>query len=116
MRRLKSLAIVLDGQAMSVAINRDEINETAFFGMGEGKQYTGFTDSPKFLDKKWESHYSDYDPALANIDTDNGRQRASGAEHVLDHLVDVGNPLAPFGLVPTNVIPYLLEVEDESEE
>ena len=29
-------------EAMSVAINRDELNEVAFFGLGTAKQYTGF--------------------------------------------------------------------------
>ena len=53
-------------QAMSVAMNRDEMNETAFFGMGESKQYVGFTDSPSFVDEKWKSHFSQFDPALAN--------------------------------------------------
>lgn len=53
-------------QAMSVAINREEINEAAFFGMGEAKQYVGFTDSPPFVEDKWKQHYAQYDPALAN--------------------------------------------------
>jgi peptide/nickel transport system substrate-binding protein len=52
-------------QAMSVAINRDEINEVAFFGMGESKQYVGFTDSPSFVEEKWKQHYAQYDPQLA---------------------------------------------------
>ncbi len=52
-------------QAMSVAINRDEINEVAFFGMGDPKQYTGFTDSPPFLEDKWKQYYAQYDPQLA---------------------------------------------------
>jgi len=53
-------------QAMSVAINRDEINEVAFFGLGEPKQYIGFSPTPAFVDKKWESYMIQYDPALAN--------------------------------------------------
>ncbi len=53
-------------QAMSVALNRDEMNEVAFFGMGEPKQYVGFTDSPPFIDEKWKQHYAQYDPKLAN--------------------------------------------------
>ena len=53
-------------QAMSVAMNRKEMNEVAFFGMGEPKQYVGFTDSPSFVDKKWVQHYAQYDPKLAN--------------------------------------------------
>jgi peptide/nickel transport system substrate-binding protein len=53
-------------QAMSVAMNRNEMNEVAFFGMGEPKQYTGFTDSPPFVDAKWKQYYAQYDPKLAN--------------------------------------------------
>ena len=52
-------------QAMSVAINREEINQVAFFGMGDPKQYTGFTDSPPFLEEKWKQYYAQYDPKLA---------------------------------------------------
>lgn len=53
-------------QAMSVAINRPEINEAAFFGMGEPKQYVGFSPPPPFVDAKWIQHYAQYDPELAN--------------------------------------------------
>ena len=42
-------------QAMSVAINREEINEVAFFGMGEAKQYVGFSPAPDFLTKDGSS-------------------------------------------------------------
>jgi len=52
-------------QAMSVAINREEINEVAFFGMGEAKQYAGFSPAPDFVDERWKQHYAQYDPALA---------------------------------------------------
>ena len=53
-------------QAMSVAINRPEINEAAFFGMGEPKQYVGFSPPPPFVDANWIQHYAQYDPKLAN--------------------------------------------------
>jgi peptide/nickel transport system substrate-binding protein len=39
-------------QALSIAMNRNEMNEVAFFGMGEPKQYVGFTDSPPFVEEK----------------------------------------------------------------
>jgi peptide/nickel transport system substrate-binding protein len=52
-------------QAMSVAINRAEINEVAYFGLGEGKQYVGFSPAPGFVDKKWKQHFAQYDPAMA---------------------------------------------------
>ena len=53
-------------KAMSVAINREEINEVALFGLGSPKQYTGFSPMPDFIDKKWESYMIQYDPAMAN--------------------------------------------------
>jgi len=53
-------------QAMSVAINREEINEVAFFGLGEAKQYIGFSPAPSFVDPKWSQHFAQYDPAMAN--------------------------------------------------
>ncbi|MEE2718111.1 MAG: ABC transporter substrate-binding protein, partial [SAR324 cluster bacterium] len=53
-------------QAMSVAINRDEINEVALFGLGTPRQYTGFSPLPEFVDKKWKSHMIQYDPGMAN--------------------------------------------------
>ena len=52
-------------QAMSVAINRDEINEVVFFGLGTPKQYVGFSPVPDFVDEKWLSHYTQFDPDLA---------------------------------------------------
>jgi peptide/nickel transport system substrate-binding protein len=53
-------------QAMSVAINREEINQAAFFGMGEPKQYVGFSPPPPFVEEKWKQHYAQYDPTFAN--------------------------------------------------
>jgi peptide/nickel transport system substrate-binding protein len=53
-------------QAMSVAINRDEINEVAFFGLGTPQQYIGFSPAPDFVDDKWKSYYAQFDPDLAN--------------------------------------------------
>jgi peptide/nickel transport system substrate-binding protein len=53
-------------QAMSVAINRAEINEVAYFEMGEPKQYIAFSPPPEFVDPKWTQHFAQYDPAMAN--------------------------------------------------
>ena len=52
-------------QAMSVAINRDEINELAFFGLGTTTQFIGFSPTPDFIDPKWAQHYAQYDPEMA---------------------------------------------------
>jgi peptide/nickel transport system substrate-binding protein len=53
-------------QAMSVAINREEINQVAFFGLGVPKQYIGFSPTPDFVSEKWTDHYAQYDPGLAS--------------------------------------------------
>jgi peptide/nickel transport system substrate-binding protein len=52
-------------QAMSVAINRDEINEIAFFGLGKSMQFVPFSPQPDFVSPKWEKYFAQYDPDLA---------------------------------------------------
>lgn len=52
-------------EAMSVAINRDELNEVGFFGQGTGQQYVGFSPLPEFVDPAWKSYKAEYDPAAA---------------------------------------------------
>ena len=44
----------------------EEINEVAFFGLGQPKQFIGFTPRPDFVDEKWESYMIQYDPDMAN--------------------------------------------------
>ncbi|HHS89410.1 MAG TPA: ABC transporter substrate-binding protein, partial [Rhodobacteraceae bacterium] len=53
-------------EAMSIAINRDEINEVAFFDLGAPRQYIGFSPAPNFVDEKWPAYKIEYDPAKAN--------------------------------------------------
>ena len=52
-------------RAMSVAMNRDEINEVAFFGQGRPVQYTGFSPRPDFVDPALEKAYIQHDPDMA---------------------------------------------------
>ncbi len=49
-------------QALSSAINRDEINDVAYFGLGTPTQYTGFSPNPDFVDPKWQSYFAAFDP------------------------------------------------------
>ena len=49
-------------RAMSIAINRDELNETAYFGQGTPRQYIGFSPPPSFVDEKWLTYAAEYDP------------------------------------------------------
>ena len=81
-------------QAMSVAINRDEINDVAFFGQGTPSQSIAFSPRPDFIDAKWEQHYAQYDPELAKslldeigmVDTDGDgfRELPNGDKIVLN--------------------------------
>jgi peptide/nickel transport system substrate-binding protein len=51
-------------QAMSLAVNRDEINQTIYFGLGVPRQWGVSSKSPFF--EEWEAdHFSAYDPAKA---------------------------------------------------
>ena len=81
-------------QAMSVALNRDEINEVAFFGQGIPQQYVGFSPAPDFLDPKWLQYMAEYDPDKANAlldevgmkdtDGDGFRELPNGEKMVLN--------------------------------
>ena len=48
-------------QAMSIAINREELNQTAYFGEGQIQQYTGFSPVPEYVDAKWKSFATEFD-------------------------------------------------------
>ena len=65
-------------KAMSHAINRDQINETAYFGLGTPLQYTAFdADTADFVTS---------DQRNANIEFDqNGAKKPLDAANVKDH-------------------------------
>ena len=79
---------------MSLAINRDELNETVFFGLGEPHQYIGIMPKPDFIDDKWRTYFAEYDPDRANalldeigmVDTDGDgfRELPNGEKIVLN--------------------------------
>jgi len=52
-------------QAMSVAINRSEINEVAYFDLGQPSQYVPFSPAPDFVADEWKNHYAQFDPEMA---------------------------------------------------
>ncbi len=80
--------------AMSNAINRDEINETIYFGLGTPQQYVGFSPVPEFVDQKWVNFESAFDPdragalldevGLVDADGDGNRDLPNGDPFVLD--------------------------------
>ncbi len=53
-------------QAMSLSINREELNETVYFGLGTPHQYIGIMPMPDFVDDKWRTYFTEYDPDRAN--------------------------------------------------
>ncbi len=81
-------------QAMSVAMNRAEINEVVYFGLGTPQQYTAFAPSPSFISKEMEQSYAQYDPDMANalldemgmldVDGDGMRELPNGDPLVLN--------------------------------
>jgi peptide/nickel transport system substrate-binding protein len=52
-------------QALSVGINRDEINELVFLGQGTPRQAT-INEDASFFKQEWADHYAQFDPDLAN--------------------------------------------------
>ncbi|OYX42664.1 MAG: peptide ABC transporter substrate-binding protein [Rhodobacterales bacterium 32-67-9] len=81
-------------KAMSVAINREALNETAYFGEGTIQQYTGFSPLPDYIDAKWKTFAAEFDPDAAKAlldevgvvdkDGDGSRDLPSGAPFVLN--------------------------------
>ncbi len=81
-------------EAMSIAINREELNEVGFFGQGTPQQYVGFSPLPEFADQSLKTYKTEYDPAAANalldavgmVDTDGdgARELPNGEKLVLN--------------------------------
>ncbi|MBL4810805.1 MAG: ABC transporter substrate-binding protein [Rhodobacteraceae bacterium] len=81
-------------QAMSLAMNRDEINEVAYFGLGETQQYIGFSPTPDFIGEDLTQHFANFDPDRANalldevglidIDGDGYRELPNGEPLILN--------------------------------
>ncbi|MFT7593746.1 MAG: peptide/nickel transport system substrate-binding protein [Paracoccaceae bacterium] len=81
-------------QAMSVAMNRDEINEVVYFGLGTPQQYIAFSPTPSFVSDEVVQSYAQYDPAMANalldeigmkdVDGDGLRELPNGDKLVLN--------------------------------
>ena len=53
-------------EALSIAINREEMNQIIYFGQGTPSQMTAHPSSAMY-DKQFASAYADYDPARANF-------------------------------------------------
>jgi peptide/nickel transport system substrate-binding protein len=81
-------------EAMSIAINRAELNEVGFFGQGTPQQYIGFSPKPEFVADKWLSYKTEYDAAgakalldkmgMKDTDGDGFRELPNGDKLVLN--------------------------------
>jgi len=81
-------------EAMSIAINRDELNEVGFFGQGTPQQYVGFSPLPGFADAELKNYATQYDPAganaildelgMADTDGDGARELPNGDKLVIN--------------------------------
>ena len=52
--------------ALSYAINRDEIKESVFLGLGEARQAVPAPSHPYFPGKEWAKKYTEFDRDKAN--------------------------------------------------
>ena len=83
-------------QAMSLAIDRDEINETYFFGLATPRQATA-TPETRFYEDWMGEYYAEYDPDRANALLDEMGLEWQGSHRIMPD----GRPLAvAIGIVP----------------
>jgi len=76
-------------QAMSISINRDEINDVAYYGLGKVEQFVGISPAPDFVTEDVKMYMTQYDPdgasalldevGLKDVDGDGFRELPSGA-------------------------------------
>lgn len=81
-------------KAMSIAMDRDQLNEVAFFGQGQPKQYVGFSPTPEFIDPALEKLHTEFDPdgakaildgiGMVDTDGDGFRELPNGDKIVLN--------------------------------
>ncbi|MEZ4868836.1 MAG: ABC transporter substrate-binding protein [Caldilineaceae bacterium] len=91
-------------QAMSYAINRDEINEVVFLGTGEARQAAP-NPEVSFYDPEWATFCADYNPDMANQlldemgldqrDADNWRLRPDGEQLaiLIEYTTNIDSPI-----------------------
>lgn len=99
-------------EAMSMAIDRDAINDAAYFGLGQPQQYIPFSPAPSFVDAKYLSHKIGYDPTAAGklldevglVDSDgDGVREYNGKPFTLNmNFSDQGLPIIEAELVAQN--------------
>jgi peptide/nickel transport system substrate-binding protein len=85
--------------ALSYAINRDEIKESAFLGLGEARQAVPAPWHPYFPGKEWAAKYTEFKPDEANKMLDALGLAKRDAQGV--RLMENGKPLS----IEINVVP-----------
>lgn len=100
-------------QAMSVAINREEINQFAFQGLATPMQFT-IDSGASFYDEAWARAYAEYDPAkakqmleeigLKDTDGDGWRERSDGKILGFDMLVAASSVLGTMGMTISELV------------
>ena len=81
-------------QAMSIALDRNEINDVAYYGMGVVEQFVGISPAPDFVPEEIKMHMTQYDPDGANalldevglkdVDGDGFRELPNGAAFAMN--------------------------------
>ncbi|MDA0967793.1 MAG: ABC transporter substrate-binding protein [Proteobacteria bacterium] len=81
-------------QAMSIAIDRNEINDVAYYGLGVVEQFVGISPAPDFVPEEIKMHMTQYDPDGANalldevglkdVDGDGFRELPNGAPFAMN--------------------------------
>ncbi len=81
-------------EAMSLAINREELNEIAYFGQGTVSQIAPFNPAPDFVDPSWETYKAEFDPetskalldevGMVDVDGDGFRELPNGEKITLN--------------------------------
>ncbi len=100
-------------KAMSHAINRPELNEVAYFGLGTPSAYMGFSPTPGFVDPKWATYATEFDAesakatldelGLKDVDGDGFRELPNGDKLVLNiQFSTQGGPAAVMEFVAQN--------------
>lgn len=114
-------------QAVSVAINRNEVNELVFLGQGVPRQAT-INESASFYKEEWANNFAQYDPDLANSlldevglnqkDSQGFRLRPDGTpfSFMLEYLPHEGPKTETFELIVKHFATVGLKVEAAARE
>jgi len=100
-------------QAMSLAINRQAINEFVFLGLGTPQQYT-IDSGASFYDPAWGRYMADYNPVKANslldeiglkdVDNDGYREGLDGKPFIINVFVSSESLVGAIGFKVAQIV------------